>query len=282
LSESKIPGIATGLARLSACVQARWEVQSSSPAPANRVRVTYRLVFAANIKYGTTVVFSHSYRTTETLQLLAPKDKFDNGTFDPATATGGKDPHSLLVGDKNIWLKLNSLPATHGLANAPLRAATIVLVQQKLILLQRAFYGEVARRFTLAGDSIQRAGRVLNGSKLLWQSFVTAGLPLRIETNDILRSLLFGSDAILGGNDADGDDALLDDVQDLYALFSGREESPPPANIDGDIEALATGRASRLSTLLSEIVAAIEASGEPEPPELFAPTLLRLRLITSP
>ena len=281
LSQSKIPGVASGLAPLSACVQARWEVQSSSPAPANRVRVTYRLIFAAHIKYGTTIVFAHSYRSTETLQLLAPKDKFDNGTFDPATAPGGKDPHSLLVGDKNVWFKQDTLPATHGLLNAPLRTATIALVQQKLILLQRAFYAEVARRFTLAGDPIQRAGNVLNGSKLLWQSFVTAGLPLRIEANDILRSLLFGSDAILGGSDAEGEDTLLDDVQDLYAFFSGREENPPAANISGDIGALATGRAGRLSALLTEIVAAIEASGEPEPPEIFAPTLLRLRLITT-
>ena len=281
LSQSKIPGIASGLAPLSACVQARWEVQSSSPAPANRVRVTYRLVFAANIKYGNTVVFAHSYRTTETLQLLAPRVEFENGTFDPARAPGGKDPHSLLVGDKNLWLKQDTLQGTHGLSNAPLRAATVTLVQQKLILLQRAFYAEVVRRFTLAGDPIQRAGEVLNGSKLLWQSFVATGLPLRIETNDILRSLLFGGDAILGGSDADGEDALLDDVQDLYAFFSGREENPPAANIAGDIEELATGRAGRLSALLTEIVAAIKASGEPEPPEIFAPTLLRLRLITA-
>ena len=123
---------------------------------------------------------------------------------------------------------------------------------------------------------------MLNGSKLLWQAFVTAGLPLRIEANEILRSLLFGSDAILGGSDADGEDSLLDDAQDLYAFFSGREEDPPSENIAGEIEALATGRASRLSALLAEIVADIEASGEPEPPELFAPTLLRLRLIGAP
>ena len=119
----------------------------------------------------------------------------------------------------------------------------------------------------------------MNGSKLLWQAFVTAGLPLRIEANEILRSLLFGSDAILGGSDADSEDSLLDDVQDLYAFFSGREEDPPPANIAPKIEALAAGRAGRLTALLAEIVAAIEASGEPEPPELFGPTLLRLRLL---
>jgi hypothetical protein len=280
LSGSRIAGVANGLEPLTACVQARWDVQDSSSAPGNKVRVTYRLAFTVNIKYGNAVVFTHSYRTQETLQLLAPKDKFEKGTFNPATAPGGKDPHTLLVGDKNLWFKLDSFQATHGLVNAPLRAATVALLQQKLIILQRAFYGEVARRFTRAGDPIQRAGQVLNGSKLLWQGFVTAGLPVRIETNEILRSLLFGSNAIPGGSDADGEDALLDDVQDLYAFFAGRAEDPPAANIAGDIEALVTSRVGRLSALLGEIVAAIESSGEPEPPEIFAPTLLRLRLIT--
>ena len=120
---------------------------------------------------------------------------------------------------------------------------------------------------------------MLNGWKLVWQAFVTAGLPLRIETNEILRSLLFGSDAILGGSDADSADSLLDDVQDIYAFFSGREEAPPPANIATDIATLAQDRATELAALLEEIVKAIEETGEPEPPEVFAPTLLRLSLL---
>ena len=61
------------------------------------VRVTYRLMVAVNIKYGTAVVFSHNYQTTETMQLLVPKDKFESGTFNPATDPLGKDPHALLV-----------------------------------------------------------------------------------------------------------------------------------------------------------------------------------------
>jgi hypothetical protein len=279
LSRSTIPGVADGLAPLTACVVARWTVQSSSPAPGNKVRVTYRLDFAVNINYGTAIVFTHAYRTTETLQLLAPKDKFENGTFDPATAPGGKDPHGLLVGDKKLWLKLDTFEATHGLVNAPLRAATVTLLEKKLVLLQRVFYARVAGGFARAGDPIQRAGTVLTGAKLLWQAFVTAGLPVRIETNDVLRSLLFGSGAILAGSDEDSEDSLLDDVQDLYAFFGGRPDDPPPTNIAADVEALATGRASRLSALLAEIVADIKKTGEPEPPEIFAPTLLRLRLI---
>jgi hypothetical protein len=165
-------------------------------------------------------------------------------------------------------------------AGTALIAATATLVQAKLVLLQRAFYAQVSQAFVRAGDPIQLAGQVLDGSKLIWQAFVTAGLPLRIEANETLRSLLYGSDAILSGSDAEGADSLLDDVQDLYAFFSGRTEEPPADNIAARITTLALDQVGRLKDLLAEIVRDISETGEPEPPEVFAPTLLRLRLLT--
>jgi hypothetical protein len=286
LSRAITPGVAEGLSALSACVHARWSLQESAPAPGGRIRAVYRCHIDVNIRYGVNVIFAHRYKTTETMQLLVLKTKFESGTFDPATDPSGKDPHLLLFNDeqigKNLWSKLATFEASHVLTNASLLAATVALVQRKLVLLQRIFYADVVRRFVSDGDALQHAGQVLTGSKLLWQAFVTAGLPLRIESNEILRSLLFGSDAILGGRDADSEDNLLDDVQDLYAFFSAREEDPPPTNIIGEVEALATSRADRLATLLADIVAVIEESGEPEPPELFAPTLLRLSLLGAP
>jgi hypothetical protein len=152
-------------------------------------------------------------------------------------------------------------------------------VEHKLTMVQRAFYAEVARRFERAGDPIQEGGQRLTGSKLLWQSYVITGLPLSIEANEIVRSLLFGSDALLAGADTESQDTLLDDVQDIYAYFSSRDEDPLVSNILGDIEAIANDRLDRLTSTLSEIVSMIETSGQPEPPELFAPTLLRLSLI---
>ena len=68
-------------------------------------------------------------------------------------------------------------------------------------------------------------------------------------------------------------------MQDICAFFSGREEAPPPANIASDIATLAQDRATELAAMLEAIVKAIEETGEPEPPEVFAPTLLRLRLL---
>jgi hypothetical protein len=86
---------------------------------------------------------------------------------------------------------------------------------------------------------------------------VTAGLPLSSEANETLRSLLFGADAILAGSDADGEDSLLDDVQDLYAFFSGRPEDPPPTNIAPQIATLAAGRVQRLSDPIESATVAL-------------------------
>ena len=75
----------------------------------------------------------------------------------------GQGPRpALLVGTKNLWNKVDMLPATHGVVNAPLVAATATLVQTKLVLLQCAFYAEVSQRFVRAGDAVQLAAAVLN------------------------------------------------------------------------------------------------------------------------
>ena len=275
LAASAVPGVAVGLSRMATCVSARWVFQDVTTAPGPNVRVTYRLSFSANINYGNTLLFRHDFTTNEQLQALVAKSVWESGGFNPDSR---KDPHSLLMDGPTLWSKLGTFPVTRTV-NGPLLASIAALVAAKLVLLQRAFYAEVSQRMVRAGDRIQRTGNVLNGVKLLWRAMVTAGLPLSTEANETLRSLLFGADAILAGSDADGQDSLLDDVQDLYAFFSGRPEDPPPTNIAPSIAAMAAGRLERLADLLAEIVANIEAGGEPEPPDVFAPTLLRLRLL---
>jgi hypothetical protein len=141
---------------------------------------------------------------------------------------------------------------------------------------QREFYRAVATRLGQAGDPIGQHGARLTGSTLLWQAIVLSGLPLTIQANEILRSLLFGGNALLGGTDRDVEDLLLDDFQDLYTLFAGRDEDPPPANILGDIRDLALDRLGQLVDLLDGIV---DNDTPPEPPQVLAPTLLRLGLL---
>lgn len=280
LSTSKIPGIKTGLAKLSACVEARWRTISVEELGlGGLVRVTYRLSILVHIRYGQSVVFTHRFDTPEQIAPAIPKDDLD--TFNPATDSRGKNPYPLLVSaEKNLWAKLDTFPATHSVVDPDRLAATTALVEDKLKLVQRAFYAEIARRFTADGDQLQILAQRLTGSKLLWQSLVTAGLPLSAEANEILRSLLFGSESILGGVGTEGATSRLDNLRNIYAFFSTRAEDPLPANILGEIEDLARDRVNQLLTIVLEIVDEIQNGGRPpQPPELFAPTLLRLSLI---
>ena len=105
---------------------------------------------------------------------------------------------------------------------------------------------------------------------------VVSGLPLSLRANEILRSLLFGGNAILAGTDRDGEDGLLDDLRDIYVLFATRDDDPPPENITAEVRSLALARLGRLSELVSGI---LEGGNPPEPPQILAPRRLRLGLL---
>jgi hypothetical protein len=261
-----------GLARLDGCVAALWTIQSVTPIFGERFNVVFQLLIIIRIRYGGTTIFEHRLFSDNTFQRVLLRSELD--TFDPTSG----NPEALLP---DLWSRIGNFPAAHSLVNPELRTATIAAVEAALKLSQRAFYAQVAQRLMQAGDRIQEAGERLTGSKLLWQSFMVMGLPLSVESNDFLRSLLFGSEGILAGTDAGSQDGLLDDIQDIYTFISTREEAPPEANIIADIEALLNERVETLLATLADIVENINTSGEPEPPELFAPTLLRLSLIES-
>lgn len=282
LSNSTIQGVAESLNRLSACVSANWETTQVEELGFNQmVRVRYRMVVAVQVRYGAATAFLHRITTDIPHKATVRKDRLP--MFDPATdPQQGKDPYRILVDPGNpLWHTLGNYPASHELVDPALLNATTTLVASKLKLLQRVFYAEVARRFTQGGDPIRQAAWRFTGLKLLWQAFVVTGLPLSSEANEILRSFLFGSKALLAGADLESEDSSLDDVEDLYSYFASRNEDPPDVNILVDIETLANARLDELAATLTEIVESIEASGQREPPELFAPTLLRLRLIHS-
>ncbi|GAA0909229.1 hypothetical protein GCM10009558_013380 [Virgisporangium aurantiacum] len=275
LSNSSLPGVASGLRKLSACIAASWRlISSEEPGLGNIVRLTYELSMHVNINYGTEVVYRYTADTRERFIASVPKSEL--GSFDPTTGPRGKNPYPLLVGDKKLWSKLTTFPRREAIVDPAARAATVTTVAAKLRLAQRAFYNQVAERLGQAGDPIGRFGRRLTGAKLLWQQLVVAGFPLSVQANEILRGLVLGGNALLAGSDAEAEDALLDDVRDLYAFFGTRREDPPAANISAELRTLALGRATQLKTLLDGIVA---AGNPPEPPQVFAPTLLRLSLL---
>jgi hypothetical protein len=259
-----------GLGSLDACVAANWTKKSVTPIFGERFEVVFQLIINVRVRFAGAVVFEHRFESDKTFKRVLLKAQLD--TFDPNSES---DAHLQVDSLKN---KLSGFPSKHTLVNPQLREATVSAVEAALKLSQRTFYSQVAQKFDAAGDRIGQAGARLTGSKLLWQSFIVMGLPLSVESNEFLRSLLFGSEAIPAGSDAEGKNAAPDDLQDIYGFFASAEE-PPAVNIISEIEALVNRRVETLRATLTDIVGQIESSGEPEPPELFAPTLLRLSLI---
>jgi hypothetical protein len=274
LSRSQLSGVSDGLSQLSACVSATWRtISTEDTGLGGRLRIHYELTITVNIDYGDDTVYRYRADTPERFITLVPKSEMDS--FDPET--DGKNPYPLLVSGPKLWSKLPSFPRSQGIVNPALRAATVATVEARLRRVQRAFYAGVASKLAQADDPIGELALRLTGSALLWRAMVLSGLPLSLQANEILRSLLFGGNAILAGTDRDAEDNLLDDLRDVYTLFATRDDEPPPQNVTGEVVELANSRIDRLSELLSGI---LESGNPPEPPQVFSPTLLRLSLLT--
>ena len=141
----------------------------------------------------------------------------------------GEDPHLLLIGDEKLWAQAGHLSRspTHGQRAVAWRPPA-ALVQAKLVLLQRAFYsrGRHSRFAPRRRPHPAAPGRCSTARSCSGRPSSPPVCRCGARPTRSLRSLLFGSDAILGGSDADGEDSLLDDVQDIYAFFSGRAGGP--------------------------------------------------------
>lgn len=265
------------LGKLSACVIAEWRFISEEDLRLGGfIRREYKLTIRLQIRYGGVPVFLHRFDTNELFAPLIRKSEIDS--FDPESE---RDPYPLLLEPKNLWTKLSDFSHTSMLLNPSLLVATKALVEHKLKLLQRELYGQVAKQFTELGDPIQQEGERLSGSRILWTSYLLAGFPLSIESNEILRSQALGDEALLAGAATDALAISFDNIQDIYTYFSIRPEDPPAENIIEDIQHLSDDRLEALHSTIIEIIEAIVANGQHEPPELFAPTLLRLSLIHS-
>ena len=181
-----------GLGVLDACISARWIKKSVQPIFGERFNVVFQDIVTVRIRFGGVAVFEHKFETDATFRRVLVRQELD--TFNPNTVA---DPHASVDGLKG---RLGSFPVTHTLVNPQLRTATIAAVEAALTLSQRAFYGQVAQKIEAAGDAVSDAAARLTGSKLLWQSFIVMGLPLSLESNEFLRSLLFGAEAIPAGS----------------------------------------------------------------------------------
>jgi hypothetical protein len=299
-----------GLGDLKGCITARWIETSkicTDPIPPGEFNPKpipgqctweFRLSISISFDYNGAVVSQVSIPNDETLKRTfnASFEFYDTNNPNDPNYNANFDPYKIT---EDRWSGLEWNRPDVAAEHRPIIARTeaINAVEARLRDLQRFFYAEVVERLGEAGDPVQIAGDRLTGSKLLWQSFVALGLPLSLEANEFLRGLLFGSEAILAGRDIGEPDGLLDDIHSIYTYFAFREEAPPAYNIMEDIEKLVNERVNSLLELLQTIIEGeiaaeaglvaagvlvnAQSNGQPEAAELFALTLLRLRLVDS-
>jgi len=259
---------------LNACVNASWIVQSAKPLFGERFDVTFQLIISVDVNFEKSKICVYSFQSDTTFKQVMLKRELD--TFKPNKS---RDPYLSIHKPKE---RLAGFRVTKKLTSNSLQTKKIIShVQEMLSGLQRKFYGEVAEKFEQDQEGIAIAGSLLSGSKHLWRSFVIMGFPLSMENNDNLRALLFGSDAILAGSGGEKQDSFLDNLQNIYSYFSVREELPPDANIIGDIETVVTKRVENLIAIIKAIIEGRQAVQDAEVFELFAPIILRLKLINS-
>lgn len=153
------------------------------------------------------------------------------------------------------------------------------LVALRLDELQQDFYAAVADGMEATSSDLAKAATRLDGTRALWEAFVVLTLPISVETNDLLRELLFGRDSLLSARDLGENDGELNDVQTIFDTFSEPGRGRPAANIIVQAEALMEERLGRFASLLREIHNELDARGERETDDLFNEALARLRLL---
>jgi hypothetical protein len=157
------------------------------------------------------------------------------------------------------------------------REAIISAVEQTLRQQQQAFAGRVGSE--ISGGSLKDAALRLAGAKKLLESFVALGMPQALESDDLLRSLLYSNQA------------LIDDQQVVAAytrpvsptLGATAAISPTDLTINPRTALMetATKRQQAIGELLTRYTDAINAKRYNEPISLIGDTRLRMNLAMS-
>jgi hypothetical protein len=118
-------------------------------------------------------------------------------------------------------------------------------IEQKLREYQIAVYSQIVHALS-AATPLHEVARTLSGSKLLLDGYVALGLSRSLESNDLLRALLFGSQRVLDT------DAILDLYYTAIATLQTGQAVPKV-----DIPAIATARHDALARVLTDTLAQV-------------------------
>jgi hypothetical protein len=153
-------------------------------------------------------------------------------------------------------------------------AATTSQLEQALTDLQQAFNRRVL--IEVGNGTIKDEANELAGAKKLLESFVALGMPQALESDDLLRSLLYSNQALV-----DDQQVALAYSRPLSSTL-GTDEAASPLDLTFNprVALLATAekRHQALHALLSRYSEAISAETYSEPINLIGDTRLRLRL----
>jgi hypothetical protein len=252
------------------CIDGHWSLWSSEPTGLGGTwRYTYRLNVVVRISYGQTRVLAHTFQTPRERQnVRLPSAPFNpNTTWPPAPEV------------ETQWGSIRSRPASVSLtAPTAFMAEVRNGVTAQLVLRQRDFYFRVAQKCRQSGNAIASAVRVLSGSKTLWESYLTLGLPTALEQNDYLRSLVYGNGAVFTGTDVGDDDGLVNDIEDVY-IYSSSQQTPPTQNVMVGLAALQAERADNLRDEITRVLEAMELADVNDGEDLVRSTLTRLSVV---
>ncbi len=137
--------------------------------------------------------------------------------------------------------KLSTSPNFAVLTNEVFAKVTQELQKHRQLLTQKIF-----DEFSRAG-SIQTAARELSGAKKLLDAYIALGMPRSLETNDYLRSLLYGNDPV---PDENGIKQLYEKA--LADLNANKTIARP------DLATITTPRINELSIVLNAILGEIQ------------------------
>lgn len=151
---------------------------------------------------------------------------------------------------------------------AALLAATTADLQKQFVDYQRELYGRVLNE--MLSGSLHPVTDELTGGAILLNDFTTLGLPRAVTNDDLMRSLLFGSQRVL-------DDSL---VGEAYAISVSQPVTQVQIMTDTRValNQLGNQRITALNDLLNEYLDAIGTDTHVEEFNLVANARLELRL----
>ncbi|MBC8160270.1 MAG: hypothetical protein H7Z42_03540, partial [Roseiflexaceae bacterium] len=159
---------------------------------------------------------------------------------------------------------VNATPAALPPAEASQLAAKISDLENALVGLQQTFDARV--KSEMNGGSLKDDTVALAGGKKLLESFVALGMPQALESDDLLRSLLYGNQS------------LVDDQQVIAAYTRPISTTQLTINPRLELMATATKRHEALGELLTRYTDAINAESYSEPISLINNTRLQMNL----